>query len=311
MFVCRDKKMIQFILEDETIPKTVYWQTIYEILKKSKTQYDLYVPFEDITCETNWPTLNRVSPFVRGELRTLNDERIINYLHTIIEFALKNNQKQILCINNNPFFKMGAYVKNIKNIIVADINLSEFDRSINKNVISMPALPINCNKSTNKNNRREYLISFRGKNSHPIRKYLEKFNGNNIKIEIINEDVNIDAVENKNDKDYIDLLSKTIFALVPRGDSLFSYRLLEVMSCGCIPVIISDGWILPFDRSIKWTEFSYKVHYDLLDESIEYLLHVDDKEIEEKRELTNKLYAKYLSTPEKIIENLLDEITKL
>jgi hypothetical protein len=38
---------------------------------------------------------------------------------------------------------------------------------------------------------------------------------------------------------------------------------------------------------------------------------VDDKEIDEKRELTNKLYAKYLSTPEKIIENLLDEITKL
>jgi hypothetical protein len=35
--------MIQFILEDKTIPKTVYWQTIYEILKKSKTQYDLYI----------------------------------------------------------------------------------------------------------------------------------------------------------------------------------------------------------------------------------------------------------------------------
>ena len=33
-----------------------------------------------------------------------------------------------------------------------------------------------------------------------------------------------------------------MFAFVPRGDALFSYRLLEVMARGAIPVILSDGW---------------------------------------------------------------------
>jgi hypothetical protein len=51
---------------------------------------------------------------------------------------------------------------------------------------------------------------------------------------------------------YQALLQQPIFAFVPRGDCLFSYRFLEVISFGCIPIVLADGWILPFDRIIRW-----------------------------------------------------------
>merc|ERR1712224_185140 len=49
------------------------------------------------------------------------------------------------------------------------------------------------------------------------------------------------------------------FALVPRGDNLFSIRLTESMSFGAIPVILADDWVLPFSELVDWSEFSIVV----------------------------------------------------
>ena len=52
----------------------------------------------------------------------------------------------------------------------------------------------------------------------------------------------------KNAIGYHDRLRTTKFALVPRGHGVFSRRLVEVLAAGAIPVIISNGWILPFEE---------------------------------------------------------------
>ena len=61
------------------------------------------------------------------------------------------------------------------------------------------------------------------------------------------------------DDSYAELMAASAFAFIPRGDALFSYRLLEAMSYGCIPVILSDNWVLPFDRTIAWTDIALHV----------------------------------------------------
>ena len=49
------------------------------------------------------------------------------------------------------------------------------------------------------------------------------------------------------------------FALAPRGDALFSYRLTEIMAAGVVPVIVADDWALAFDELIDWSRISVVV----------------------------------------------------
>ena len=42
------------------------------------------------------------------------------------------------------------------------------------------------------------------------------------------------------------------FCLVIRGARIGQPALFDVMSAGCIPVIVADGYILPFSEVLDW-----------------------------------------------------------
>jgi len=55
---------------------------------------------------------------------------------------------------------------------------------------------------------------------------------------------------------YAKRLTKCIFCIVVRGKGYHSFRLLEVMAAGCIPVILNDLGVLPFEDEWNWRDFS-------------------------------------------------------
>ncbi len=48
--------------------------------------------------------------------------------------------------------------------------------------------------------------------------------------------------------EYVQLLTNTKFAFVPRGDNPYSFRLFEAICAGAVPIVLADDWVLPFSE---------------------------------------------------------------
>lgn len=48
---------------------------------------------------------------------------------------------------------------------------------------------------------------------------------------------------------------ESTFCLVVRGNRLGQPSLMDVLMAGCIPVVVADGYLLPFHETLDWTRF--------------------------------------------------------
>lgn len=106
---------------------------------------------------------------------------------------------------------------------------------------------------------KQYLFSFKGRDSHPVRNKLfqMKFKRQDITI-IDSSEFNLWS-EKEFDKekifeDYCNLILDSKFTLCPAGSGVNSIRLFESMQLGVAPVIISDRWRYP--SGPDWQDFS-------------------------------------------------------
>ncbi|HTT83074.1 MAG TPA: exostosin family protein [Rhizomicrobium sp.] len=251
---------ISFIMPDESMPRTVYYDLFAAAVRRNpryvedNADADICLPAEDIALERHWPRYGKAeSAFVRG---SFDLDRVNAYADALVACG-----RRVCIVNMVPFLRWPQFVAQHGEVFVADISVAGFERLMNPRTISMPALPIVAGPGTA--GSKSVLASFRGIASHPCRERLKSIHdGTAIFCEFVepaNHIGRIDAMAGNKDESYAALMAASIFAFVPRGDALFSYRLLEAMSFGCIPVILSDHWLPPFDRTIAWNEIALHV----------------------------------------------------
>ncbi|KAI0229804.1 Exostosin-1a [Lamellibrachia satsuma] len=106
--------------------------------------------------------------------------------------------------------------------------------------------------------------------------------------------------------DYKVLLHNSTFCLVPRGRRLGSFRYLETLQAGCIPVLLSNGWVLPFAEVIDWSKAAIWGDERLLLQVPSLVRSISHGEILSLRQHTQFLWNAYFSSVEKIVDTTLE-----
>jgi len=109
---------------------------------------------------------------------------------------------------------------------------------------------------------KKYLFSFAGGSTSLLRKrlYKIKFSRPDVLIENTSDYYHWDSSQPGRDerqKNYATTIASSHYALCPRGASVNSFRLYEVMEMGVAPVILSDKLLLP--EGPNWDSFAIRV----------------------------------------------------
>ncbi|CAB9514559.1 Exostosin-1 [Seminavis robusta] len=165
-----------------------------------------------------------------------------------------------------------------------------------------------CDSESDRN--RPYLLSFVGKHrkGSPRKELVQLHNGNDVIS--MRTPVYVDAQKKGEfNETFPSLLRKSKFGAVPRGDNRFSYRFTEVLSGGAIPVVHSDGWILPFrEELVDWSKCAVVIPEKQMNQTVEILRDITETQRCRMRRYCYEVYEKYMVNPEANIAGILDSI---
>ncbi|XP_076327319.1 exostosin-1a-like [Tachypleus tridentatus] len=108
--------------------------------------------------------------------------------------------------------------------------------------------------------------------------------------------------------DYQMLMENATFCLVPRGRRLGSFRFLEALQVGCVPVLLSNGWELPFGEVIDWSKASIWADERLLLQVPDIIRSIRKTRVHALRQHTRIIWDNYFSSMEKIVMTTLEII---
>ena len=96
--------------------------------------------------------------------------------------------------------------------------------------------------------------------------------------------------------EFIDITSRSIFTLCPRGYGRSSFRLYEAMALGSIPIYIWDDieW-LPYKDKLNWNEFSISINVKDINKLPGIVDAHTPEEIKRKQEKIEELHAEYFT----------------
>ncbi|KAE8656617.1 putative glycosyltransferase [Hibiscus syriacus] len=144
-----------------------------------------------------------------------------------------------------------------------DVSLPEI--SLNGGYLSPKLIhPPPCNAS------RPYLSFFAGGLHGPIRPHLlQHWKGRD-------DDMQVYEYLPKN-KDYYSYMLQSKFCLCPSGYEVASPRIVEAIYSECVPVILSDNYVLPFSDVLRWEAFSVQVETTKIPRLKEILLAIPEE----------------------------------
>lgn len=100
-------------------------------------------------------------------------------------------------------------------------------------------------------------------------------------------------------------LMNTTFGLAPAGRSPASYRMLEVLSAGAIPVLIADNYVKPFDTLIQWPRCLLQFPTNEIHRILPTLRALPRKEIELRQQYCQHIFRSALQDDTTLMRSVM------
>ena len=324
----------QFHAEQEY---SYFYDEIWRALERSPrrtadaAKADVFFLGSEHACEFNWPNYTHSPPsvdFIYGDMNSCRSTRQMRTRQYLAKYARYltgpgTDRPQKAGAPVHVIFDMFGYtMKDAKlepNPQIAwaapsfDMNEAfNIGRDIGfpaKNLVSFDKLdnpPISCS------DEKKYLLTFKGTIDAEVRGNVAKLH-NGKDIQIITSEFKTDCGQKiVGDVEHIcgggvydDLMTHTTFGAVMRGDNLYSYRYLEVMSGGAIPVIFSDTWVLPFYEVVDYSKFAIVLHERDWEQLVPMLRAMPAEKVCSMRKEALRVYRKHFADFDAIMETTM------
>ncbi|CAI5509509.1 unnamed protein product, partial [Closterium sp. Naga37s-1] len=100
-------------------------------------------------------------------------------------------------------------------------------------------------------------------------------------------------------------LMNSSFALVPAGRQASTYRFIEALTAGAIPVVVADNWKLPFDDIIQWHRCLLLFPTHLLSRIPPTLRTITPKAAEKRRQRCVSIFEEYLASDDILMRSAM------
>lgn len=111
---------------------------------------------------------------------------------------------------------------------------------------------------------------------------------------------------------YTDLLSTSTFCLVLNQHHSFKHSmyikemtLFDTLKFNCIPVVVSDEWILPFSEFLDWTLFSVQLRSFQINDIVRVLEDYSESDIKMMKKQAEYVFIEYFASMGKITLGVL------
>jgi hypothetical protein len=137
---------------------------------------------------------------------------------------------------------------------------------------------------------KKYLINFAGAMGYPL------LPPNHIRGEVFKNVLNGKFIGNPigefndlklkftNLNSYSDFMKNSMLTLCPAGYGRWTFRLIEALQNESIPILLSDGYVLPFSDQINWNNYIYMISEKDVGEIEKIILNISIGDIYSKLE---------------------------
>lgn len=107
---------------------------------------------------------------------------------------------------------------------------------------------------------------------------------------------------------YPNILEKSVFCVILRGARLGQSALTDALATGCIPVVLIDHYVVPFEEVLDWQKFALKLDEVELPNLLDVLHNISPERIESMQNQVDLVWSRYFNSPGSIAITVLDII---